>query len=63
MQNVLTLLQLNAKQNFRRLRKPVDRHEWIGCDLTTVNAFYHVLFNDISKISSSRTLHYLYISL
>jgi len=52
MQNVLLLLQLNAKQKFRRYREPINREEWIEHGPTTINAFYRRLFNDISKISS-----------
>jgi predicted metalloendopeptidase len=47
MQNILTLLQLNAKQNFIKLREPVTRQEWIDFAPTTMNAFYHSLFNKI----------------
>jgi hypothetical protein len=63
MQNVLLLLQLNAKKNFRRYRESVDRQEWIEHGPTTVNAFYRPLFNDICKISPLRTIHDLCISL
>jgi hypothetical protein len=62
MHNVLLLLQLNAKQNFRRYREPVDRQEWIEYGPTTINAFYRPLFNDISRISSSRTMNDLCVS-
>jgi len=51
MQNVLTLLQLNVKENFQKLRKPVDRSEWINCDPTTITAYHVPLFNQISKTS------------
>jgi predicted metalloendopeptidase len=47
MYNVLLLLQLNAKQNFQRFRKPIDRQEWIDYAPATIRTFYHSFLNKI----------------
>jgi len=47
MQNILTLLQLKAKENFVKLREPVTRQEWMDFVPITMNAFYDSLFNEI----------------
>ena len=47
MQNMVLLLQLNAKESLRRLHQSVDRQEWIDYTPTTSNAFYHPLLNKI----------------
>ncbi|CAF4912373.1 unnamed protein product, partial [Rotaria sp. Silwood1] len=46
--NTLIIDQLNAKNNFRLLRKQVDRKTWSDYAPTTVNAFYFALYNDIT---------------
>jgi predicted metalloendopeptidase len=47
MKNILILLQLNAKQNFQKLRKPINHQEWMDFSPTTVNAYYDNLLNQI----------------
>lgn len=47
MQNILLLLQLNAKKSLQRLHQSVDRQEWIDYIPTMSNAFYHPLLNKI----------------
>ncbi|CAF4213469.1 unnamed protein product, partial [Adineta steineri] len=47
MQNILTMLQINAQNNFYKLRKSVDRNDWAYAAPTDVNAYYDASFNDI----------------
>jgi len=63
MQNVLLLLQLNAKENFQRLRERVNRQEWTEYAPTTMNAGYILLLNEMSESSYATTVDNLYISL
>jgi predicted metalloendopeptidase len=54
--NVLLLLQLNAKRNFQRFGKSVDRQEWIDYAPATINTFYHSFLNKIGQKLSSLIL-------
>ncbi|CAF1045925.1 unnamed protein product [Adineta steineri] len=47
-QNILRMLQLNAKKNLLKLHKSVDRKNWDDTFPTTVNAYYRPSFNDIT---------------
>lgn len=46
MGNVLRSVALERARELRKLRKPVDRHEWFMSP-QTVNAYYHPTMNDI----------------
>jgi hypothetical protein len=43
-------LQLNAKENFQRLRKRVNRQEWTEYVPAEMQAGYHRYFNEIREM-------------
>lgn len=47
-QNVLKLIQIKARENFRALREPVDRTAWGDEAPSVVNAFYEPARNQIT---------------
>ena len=47
--NVLKMLQIRSRENFRNLREPVDRKAWGPSPPTVVNAFYTPAKNQISR--------------
>ncbi|CAF3298795.1 unnamed protein product [Rotaria socialis] len=48
MSNALRLIQLNSKRNLQIFRDPIDKNEWTRALPTSINAIYHILFNDIT---------------
>jgi predicted metalloendopeptidase len=48
MQNILMINQINAEENSKMLREPINRKAWSNILPTDINAYYRAPFNDIS---------------